>query len=75
MYFTTLIALTYSHLEWGNSQQSIQYAKNIFVAVPLSLLFLLAQKLNIGFWTCYSSGIVLLGVGYFVHSYLFKLVL
>lgn len=74
---TTLLALAFSHAEWGNSKQSVEYAKSVFVAVPVSLLFfipfLLAQKLNIGFWSCYVSGILLLGVGYFAHSYLTKI--
>lgn len=73
---TTLLALAFSHLEWGNSEQSVQYAKSVFVAIPVSLLFfipfLMAQKLNLGFWSCYSSGIVLLGVGYFVHTLVIK---
>ncbi len=75
---TTLLALAFSHMEWGDSKQSVEYAKSVFVAIPVSLLFfipfLFAQKLNLGFWTCYSSGIAFLGFGYFVHSYLSKLV-
>ena len=74
---TTLLALAFSHLEWGNSEQSVAYAKSVFVAIPVSLLFfipfLMAQKLNLGFWSCYSSGIVLLGVGYFVHTFVLKI--
>ena len=74
---TTLLALAFSQLEWQNSDQSVAYAKSVFVAIPVSLLFfipfLLAQKLNISFWGCYILGIVLLGVGYFIHSYLTKL--
>jgi hypothetical protein len=74
---TTLLALAFSHLEWGDSKQSVEYAKSIFVAIPVSLFFfipfLVAQKLNLSFWTCYSSGIALLGFGYFLHSYATKL--
>ncbi|PIK14098.1 hypothetical protein [Halobacteriovorax sp. JY17] len=73
---TTLLALAFSHLEWGDSSQSVEYAKSVFVAIPVSLLFfipfLLAQKFNLNFWTCYSSGIALLGFGYFIHSYATK---
>ncbi|MAZ46931.1 MAG: hypothetical protein CME65_00115 [Halobacteriovoraceae bacterium] len=69
---TTLLALAFSQLEWNNSSQSVEYAKSIFVAVPLSLLFfvpfLLSGKLNLNFWTCYAMGIVLLGFGYFIHQ-------
>lgn len=74
---TTLLALAFSHMEWGNSDQSVEYAKSVFIAIPVSLLFfipfLFAQKLNLGFWACYSSGVALLGVGYFIHSSLVKL--
>lgn len=75
---TTLLALAFSHLQWNDQVQSVNYAKSIFVAVPISLLFfvpfLLAQKLNLNFWTCYFLGIALLAGGYFIHKSLFKLV-
>ncbi|MBG59532.1 MAG: hypothetical protein CMJ16_03640 [Peredibacter sp.] len=73
---TTLLALAFSHMEWGDAKQSVEYVKSVFVAIPVSLLFfipfLLAQKFNLGFWACYSSGLILLGVGYFVHGFLVK---
>lgn len=73
---TTLLALAFSHFEWGDAKQSAEYAKSIFVAIPVSLLFfipfLLSEKFNLGFWTCYSSGIVLLGLGYFIHTFTLK---
>ncbi len=73
---TTLLALAFSHMEWGDSKQSVEYAKSVFVAIPVSLLFfvpfLLAQKLELNFWTCYGSGVVLLGLGYFAHTYIVK---
>lgn len=73
---TTLLALAFSHAEWGDTQQSVAYAKSILVAVPVSLLFfvpfLLADKLQLGFWKCYFAGIVLLGIGYFIHTYVFS---
>lgn len=75
---TTLLALAFSHMEWGDSKQSVEYAKSVFVAIPVSLLFfvpfLMAQKFNLGFWSCYSGGVVLLGVGYFLHTYLSKMI-
>ncbi|MBT4763205.1 MAG: hypothetical protein HOO06_16040 [Bdellovibrionaceae bacterium] len=75
---TTLIALAFSHLEWGDTKQSMEYAKSVFVAVPISLLFfvpfLLSNRFNLNFWTCYTSGVVLLGAGYFIHSYISKLI-
>ena len=71
---TTLLSLAFSQIEWKDSAQSVEYAKNIFVAIPISLLFfvpfLLASKLNLSFWNCYISGVILLAVGYFIHSYI-----
>lgn len=71
---TTLLALAFSQAEWGNSSQSVAFAKSIFLAVPVSLLFfvpfLFAEKWNLSFWTCYGLGILLLAIGYFLHSFL-----
>lgn len=73
---TTILALGFSQLEWGDPKQSVAYAKSIFVAIPISLLFfipfLLAEKLSLGFWTCYVFGLILLSFGYFGHQYLVK---
>ena len=73
---TTLLALAFSHLEWGNSEQSVEYAKSVFVAIPVSLLFfvpfLLAKKFQLNFWSCYTVGIALLFCGYFIHSAITK---
>jgi hypothetical protein len=75
---TTLIALAFSQIEWGDSSQSVEYAKSIFIAIPLSLLFfvpfLLAGKLNLGFWGCYTSGVFLLFIGYIIHSQFTKVI-
>jgi hypothetical protein len=71
---TTLLALAFSQLEWKNPEQSVTYAKSIFYAIPLTLLFfvpfLLAVKFNLSFWFCYFSGLILLSLGYFIHAYL-----
>ena len=73
---TTLIALAFSHIEYNDTNQSVEFAKSIFVAVPISLLFFvpffMAQKFNLGFWSCYTSGIVLLGIGYLAHQHISK---
>ena len=69
---TTLLALAFAHAQYQNSEQSVAYAKSVFVAIPVSLLFfvpfLLSGKFNLNFWTCYFVGIGCLGVGYFIHS-------
>lgn len=73
---TTLLALLFNYVEFKETEQSVAYAKSIFVAIPMSLLFfipfLLATKLQLNFWSCYISGIVLLGVGYIAHGQLMK---
>tara|TARA_R100000656_G_scaffold40230_3_gene33621 strand:+ start:78 stop:335 length:258 start_codon:yes stop_codon:yes gene_type:complete len=75
---TTLLALAFSQIEWGDSKQTVEYAKSVFVAIPVSILFfvpfLMADKFNLNFWTCYSMGIALLGLGYFIHAYASKFV-
>ena len=74
---TTLLALFFSQAQYNNSDQTVAYAKSVFVAIPVTLLFfvpfLLAEKLNLNFWVCYTLGIFLLGIGYFIHSFILKL--
>ena len=71
---STLIVLALSRIQGSNSEVSSTLAKSIFVGIPASTVFfvpfLLAEKLKLGFWTCYVSGFCLLGLGYFVHRYL-----
>lgn len=71
---TTLLVLLFSYAEYRDTAKSVEFAKSVFVGVPISLLFfvpfLLAQKLNLGFVSCYLAGISLLIVGFFVHKYL-----
>ncbi|MFQ5450733.1 MAG: hypothetical protein ACE5E9_08880 [Nitrospinaceae bacterium] len=68
----TIIVLVFAHTEHQNPATSIAFAKSIFVGVPISLLFfvpfLLAEKLNISFWSCYLGGIALLVIGFFLHK-------
>ena len=68
----SIIALAFSYTEYKNPQNTIAFAKSIFVGVPVSLLFfvpfLLAEKLNLSFWQSYIAGLVLLVGGYFLHK-------
>lgn len=73
---TTLLALAFSYAEHQDAEASVRFAKSVLVAVPLSLTFfipfLLAQKLNIGFWGLYGLGVTFLVIGYFAHVFLMK---
>ena len=72
---STLIALAFGQLEFSDTQKSVEFAKSVFLSVPLSLLFfvpfLFADRLNWGFWGLYASGVALLGVGYLIHTAVF----
>ena len=70
----SMLALAFNQTEFGDSAKSVAFAKSIVVAVPLSLLFfvpfLLAERLQWPFWGLYLAGIVLLAIGYGIHSLL-----
>lgn len=69
---TTIMALAFSQFEWTDSKQSVDFAKSVFYAIPVSLSFfvpfLFADKFNLNFWTCYLTGILFLVIGYFIHQ-------
>jgi len=68
---STMLVMLLSRVQQGDAVQSTKLATSILVAVPISALFLvpflLAPKLQLGFWTSYASGAVLLSAGYFIH--------
>lgn len=74
----TLLALPFSYAEYQNAETSINFAKSIMVAVPLSLAFfvpfLFADKImavmpaGFGFWGIYGLGLVCLIGAYFAHQ-------
>jgi len=69
---STLLVIPLHYKEWNDAGKTVEFAKSIFFSVPLSLVFfipfLFAQKYQLNFWTMYSSGVVLLIFGYFIHS-------
>ena len=73
---TSMIAMMFSYAEFRDSDKSVEFAKSIFVGVPLSLLFfvpfLLAKKWNLNFLACYGAGFILLAVGFTVHRAILK---
>ncbi len=68
----TLLVLPFSYIEYQDPAASVRFAKSIFTAVPLSLFFfvpfLFADRIGLGFWGLYLSGIALLVVAYFAHQ-------
>ena len=74
---TTMLVLPLSYLEHRDSQNAILFAKSIFVAIPVTLLFfipfLLSGRLNLTFWQAYSAACVILPLGYFAHRTIARL--
>ena len=71
---SSILALALFHAEYRDLPKAVTFAKSIVLAVPLSLVFfipfLFAERLGFGFWTLFSLGVALLGVGYLIHSIL-----
>ena len=74
----SIIAIAMSYMDHKNLHISSEYAKSIIVAVPVSWLFFapffFADKIPFGFWGAWASGLVLLGLGYFIHQAVMKFV-
>ena len=68
---TTMLVLPLSHAQTNSPQETFLFAKSIFTAIPVSLMFfvpfLLASRIGLNFWQSYGTGCVLLAIGYFVH--------
>lgn len=73
---STMLVLAFSYGQFHDPAASVRFAKSIFIAIPLSLLFfvpfLLADKLNIGFWGIYAAGVALVIAGYFIHGFILR---
>ena len=73
---TTMLVLPLSYLQYSDPANSVKFAKSIFIAIPVSLLFFLpflcAEKLKLQFWQSYIFGVVLLCAGYFIHKFIFR---
>ncbi|MBY0469924.1 hypothetical protein K2X30_02070 [bacterium] len=69
---STMLVLAMTQVEFKDTEKTVQFAKSIFIGIPLSLTFfipfLLADRLKIGFWGLYLCGVSLLSVSYFVHK-------
>lgn len=74
---SSLLVLLFSYAEYKEQEAAINFARNIFVAIPVSLTFfvpfLLAGVLKLSFWQCYISGLICLTAGYFLYQYIVSL--
>ena len=73
---TSLLVLAFSYQEHQDPEAIITFAKSILLGIPFSLLFflpfILHEKLKMGFWAYYISGLALLTLGFFGHKILMK---
>jgi hypothetical protein len=73
-----MLVLPLSYFEHGSQQSTIQLARSIFIAVPVSLAFfipfLLSERLSLSFWQAYVLGCTLLPLGFVVHRVVARLV-
>lgn len=69
---SSMLALLLFQAEYHDSEKAAAFAKSIFFAVPLSLLFfvpfLFVDRLKWPFGVMYLSGVGLLAIGYAIHS-------
>lgn len=67
----TLLVLPFSYAEYQDPAASVRFARSIFAAIPLSLVFfvpfLLADRLQWSFWMLYVSGLGLLIGAWLIH--------
>lgn len=67
----TLLVLPFNYAEFSDPKNTVLFAKSILFAVPLTMTFfipfLLADKINIGFWGLYGLGLLCLTGSYFAH--------
>lgn len=73
----SMLVLPLSFLEHGNTQNTIDFARSIFVAIPISLLFfvpfLFSDRIGLSFWQAYGLGCAALPLGYLVHRFVTRL--
>jgi hypothetical protein len=67
----TMLVLPLSQLQHGDSENTITFAKSIFMALPITLTFFVpffvAERLGLSFWQAYALGCLALLLGYFLH--------
>jgi len=72
---SSLIALAFTQAQFSDAAKTSEFARSIFLSVPLSLTFFVpfffADKLRLPFWGMYFGGVALLGISYLVHQRFF----
>ena len=67
----TMLVLPLSYAEHGSQASTLELARSIFVAIPISLCFFLpflfAERFQLSFWTAYALGCGALPIAFFVH--------
>jgi len=74
----SILAIGLAFWQHQDMAQTTTYAKSIFVAIPLSVVFfipfLIAPKFNLGFYTCFVGGLILLAIGYLLHQKIMQVI-
>jgi hypothetical protein len=74
----SMLVLPLSYFEHGSQQTTIDLARSIFIAIPVSLAFfipfLLAERLSLSFWQAYALGCAVLPLGFLVHRVVARLI-
>ena len=73
---SSLLAIAFTQTEWKDPEKSVEFARSIFISIPLSLTFFLpflfARELKLPFWGIYASGLGLLSISYVIHRMIFQ---
>ena len=72
----SILAISFSYFQYRDIEKINHFASSILVSIPLSLLFfvpfILNRWLKWSFFPVILSGLILLFVGYLIHSRIFK---
>ena len=72
----SILSISFSYFQYRDIEKINQFASSTLVSIPLSLLFfvpfILNRWLKWSFFPVILSGLILLFVGYLIHSRIFK---
>lgn len=67
----SLLVLPLAQLQHGDPGRTIELARSILVAIPVTVMFFLpflaAERFGLSFWEAYTLGLGLLAIGYLLH--------